>query len=218
MYIEIGKYDVNNRLAIRLYKKNGEDFGDLTKNLPFAILEKNEVFINECNTKELLDCFKKVGIIKKHCGKVQYNMGEYEKVELDLKKLEEYDYLGYNHILGKYKPFDLYSNPKSISIVLDQYNYYYDWVSEEKVYDTAYSDGHCYNDLFNDYLNNNHPELNSKLNYDSENGMFCTYCKDEKVADEVAKILSDLYNDEEKMIELIKETKKNHNYEFDIKI
>ena len=69
-----------------------------------------------------------------------------------------------------------------------------------------------------DYLEKNYPSLNKQLHYDSENGMFCTYCKDEDIADEVATILATLYGDEKKMIELIKQTKKDHNYEFDIKI
>lgn len=218
MYIEIGSYDFNNRLAVRLREKNGELFDDLTINLPELPVKKGEVFINSWLDSKFLDCFLKEGIIKKYCGKEQYNMGEYNKVELNLNKLKEYDKLGYNEFMGKYQPFHIYNDVDMIAIILDQYDYEYDWVLEERITDNQYGDGHCYDDLFNDYLQKNYPNLNSKLHYDSENGMFCTYCDDEKIADEVAKILSDLYNDEEKMIELIKQTKKEHNYEFDIKI
>ena len=60
--------------------------------------------------------------------------------------------------------------------------------------------------------------LNSKLNYDSENGMFCVYTDDIRIADEVAYKLSQLYKDEDKMIELIKDTKANYGYVFDVHI
>ena len=58
----------------------------------------------------------------------------------------------------------------------------------------------------------------AKLNYDSENGMFCVYTNDIRIADEVAYKLSNLYKDENKMIELIKETKEKYGYIFDVHI
>lgn len=218
MYIDIGTYDVGKRIAILLYMENGELFDDLTINLPELPVKKGEVFINSWLDSKFLDCFLKEGIIKKYCGKVQYNMGQYNKVELNLNKLKEYDYLGYNEFMGKYQPFHVCKDIDKLEIILDQYDYEYDWVLEERIADNQYGDGHCYDDLFNDYLQKNNPDLNKKLHYDSENGMFCVYCEDQKVAHEVGKILSELYNDEKKMIELIKETKKIHNYEFKIKM
>ena len=48
--------------------------------------------------------------------------------------------------------------------------------------------------------------------------MFDVDCDDIRIADTVACILSKLYKDENKMIELIKETKQKYGYQFDIRI
>lgn len=48
--------------------------------------------------------------------------------------------------------------------------------------------------------------------------MFCVYTNDMKIADEVAYKLSALYKDENKMIELIKDTKNKYGYVFDVHI
>ena len=48
--------------------------------------------------------------------------------------------------------------------------------------------------------------------------MFCVYTDDIRIADEVAYKLSQLYKDEDKMIELIKDTKANYGYVFDVHI
>ena len=119
----------------------------------------------------------------------------------------------------RFDPFSIYEfDSGDISLSLDQRHYAYDWYDELYNDEPYYGDGHCYEDLFKDYLSDNYPNLSKKLNYDSENGMFCVYCEDMKTADEVALILSDLYKDEEKMIDLIKVTKEKYNYDFDIKI
>lgn len=60
--------------------------------------------------------------------------------------------------------------------------------------------------------------LNERLDYDSENGMFCVYCKSLKDAELVANELSLLYNNENKMLELIKNTKIKYQYEFNFDI
>ncbi len=60
--------------------------------------------------------------------------------------------------------------------------------------------------------------LNKSVDYDSENGMFCVYCKSLEDAKLVATELSTLYNDENKMLELIKNTKEKYQYEFDIDV
>ncbi len=103
-------------------------------------------------------------------------------------------------------------------VILYQSDYCYDWVDEEKTESCYYGDGHCYEDAFRDYLENNFSELNKRLEYDSENGMFCVYCQNKKDADKVAHELSLLYNDEIKMINLIKNTKKKYSYVFDVRI
>ena len=115
------------------------------------------------------------------------------------------------------KPFKIIEHDDNYSVILDEDDYQYDWLSEvkEKNY---YGDGHCYNNLFNNYLSSNFSKLNKKLKYVSENGMFCVYCKNLFDAEEVAYELSKLYKNKNKMIEWIKCTKENYDYSFDIKI
>lgn len=115
------------------------------------------------------------------------------------------------------KPFKIIEHDNYYSVILDQSDYQYNWLSEV-IEQSYYGDGHCYNDLFNDYLSSNFSKLNKKLNYDSENGMFCVYCKNLFDAEEVAYELSKLYKNENKMIEWIKNSKEKYDYSFDIKI
>lgn len=115
-------------------------------------------------------------------------------------------------------PFKIISfKDENFSVLLDQSDYCYDWVNEIKS-NIPYGDGHCYNDAFFEYLEKSSSLLNNKLNYDSENGMLCVYTNDIRIADEVAYKLSNLYKDENKMIELIKETKEKYGYIFDVHI
>ena len=118
------------------------------------------------------------------------------------------------------KPFDVdhFDDDCPYSVTLYQNDYWYDWVEEKKIKQNKYGDGHCYNDAFNYYLGSNKPDLNNRLQYDSENGMFCVYCRNMQDAEEVAYELSKLYKNEEKMIELIKQIKQVYGYEFEIDI
>lgn len=117
------------------------------------------------------------------------------------------------------KPFRIMKIDKdTFSVSLDQSDYQYDWLQEKKIEPNYYGDGHCYDDLFRDYLDSNNTNLNSRLDYDSENGMFCVYCKNKKDAEEVCFELSKLYKDEDKMIHLIKDNKQKYDYLFDVKI
>jgi len=111
-------------------------------------------------------------------------------------KKEEYD-LFEKWFQDSIKPFRLCEHSKSVSVLLDERNFWYD-LSEYGLWDNGY----CYNDIFKDYLENNFNDLN--LNFDSENGMFCVYCENMKEAEEVIYELAKLYKDEDKMIELIK--------------
>ena len=111
-------------------------------------------------------------------------------------------------------PLDL----DTFSVNLYQEYYKYDWVTEKKTDDPVYSGGNCYEDLFRDYMESYDKELNKRLNYDSENSMFCVYAPTMRDADSVAVALSKLYKDEKRMIELIKQTKEKYNYDFDIRI
>lgn len=112
------------------------------------------------------------------------------------------------------EPFEITDLDSCYSVTLWQDFFDYDWVEEKKIKPNKYGDGHCYNDLFEEYLDKNFPDLNKKLKYDSENGMFCVYCKDVKTAEEVIYELAKLYKDEDKMIELIKEYKTSRDIEF----
>lgn len=117
------------------------------------------------------------------------------------------------------KPFKIFKHEDNSYVVyLDQSDYCYDWVDEVKTKSCQYGDGHCYDDAFRDYLEEHFSELNQRLNYDSENGMFCVYCQNKKDANAVAHELSLLYNDESKMLNLIKDTKQKYDYVFDVRI
>lgn len=61
-------------------------------------------------------------------------------------------------------------------------------------------------------------DLNERLKYDSENGMFCVYCKNKEDAKKVAYELSCLYKNEKEMISLIKIIKEKYEYSFDTDI
>ncbi len=116
-------------------------------------------------------------------------------------------------------PFEIFEYNKNLyAVLLDQEDYCYDWVLEKKTISCRYGDGHCYNDAFHDYLEQKNTSLNERLDYDSENGMFCVYCKSLKDAELVANKLSMLYNNENKMLELIKNTKIKYQYEFNFDI
>jgi len=106
-------------------------------------------------------------------------------------------------------------NEKLFSVTLFQDCFDYDWVEEKKIRPNKYGDGHCYNDAFNHYLRTEFKNLHNRLQYDSENGMFCVYCNDIKDAEETAYELSCLYKDEKKMLELIKFIKEKLGYVFD---
>jgi len=93
--LKVYNYNSNSRLAIFIYEPDGELWNDLTINLPeFFLSDIDEGFINgDYNTKEknIVDYFKKIGIIKESYGLRNYNMGKYEYVKFDLDKLKEYD-------------------------------------------------------------------------------------------------------------------------------
>ena len=133
------------------------------------------------------------------------NLKEYKKNNLPKKTN--------NELKKEIKPFTFSKmDGEEYSITLYQDDYIYDWLNETK--GTGYGDGHCYNDLFRDYLIGKLGFDNEKLLYDSENGMFCVYCDGKRLAEKVAYELSNLYKNEEKMIELIKKTKEKYNYVF----
>lgn len=147
--------------------------------------------------------------------KDKYNIVLLDDILYKDREWKKFDKWFMNYI----KPFQIMKLDKdTFSVYLDQSDYHYDWVQEKKIEPNYYGDGHCYDDLFKDYLNEIHTNLNERLNYDSENGMFCVYCKNKKDAEQVCFELSKLYKDEDKMIQLIKDTKQKYNYIFDVKV
>lgn len=147
--------------------------------------------------------------------KNKYNITLLDDVLYKDREWKKFDTWFMNYI----KPFHIMKhNKNTFSVFLDQSNYHYDWVQEKKTEPNYYGDGHCYDDLFRDYLNTNDINLNSRLNYDSENGMFCVYCKNKQDAEKVCFELSKLYKDENKMIQLIKDTKQKYDYIFDVEV
>ena len=112
------------------------------------------------------------------------------------------------------KPFKIVGYDDMFSVVLDEKDFCYDW-ENEKVTDTPYyGDGYCYEDAFCKYIEDNNKALNDGLNYDCEMSMFCVYCDSVTTASEVAYMLSELYKNEDKMLEIIKELKEKYDYEF----
>ena len=149
-----------------------------------------------------VNCFRKYNI---SIDDVLFNQKESEKFKMWFEK--------------RFKPFNIYEfDSGNISLTLDQEDYNYDWKEELVNDEPYYGDGHCYEDLFKDYIVDNDSKIINKLSFDSENGMFCVYIDDMKTADKVALMLSSLYKDENKMIELIKKTKENYGYKFEINI
>lgn len=146
-----------------------------------------------------------------YCKEKDYNI-QYSDI---VYKQEDYD-LFTEWFENAIKPFEIMKHEENkFSVFLSQGYFNYDWVEEVKVDYCHYGDGHCYEDLFRDYLESEFKYLNDRINYDSENGMFCLYCKDIKDAEEVCYELSTLYKDEEKMINLIQATKEKYNYVFE---
>ena len=89
---------------------------------------------------------------------------------------------------------------------------------KKKIILTHYGYGYCYEDAFKNYLEDNFNYLHKRVKYDSENSMFCLYGNNIEDAEEICYELSNLYNDEQKMIVLIKNIKYKYNYNFDINI
>lgn len=147
--------------------------------------------------------------------KNKYNVILLDDVLYNDREWKKFDKWFKNYI----KPFDLMKHDNhTYGVYLHQGDYHYDWVQEKKIEPNYYGDGHCYDDLFKDYLEDNFSSLNSRLNYDSENGMFCVYCQNKHDTEQVCFELSKLYKDEEKMIQLIKNTKQKYDYIFDTNI
>ena len=130
-------------------------------------------------------------------------------------KEKEYELFD-NWFQNEIKPFKVFDNNDSTySVILDQSNYFYDWLEEKKKDKVIYGDGHCYEDAFKQYLESELNSLAERINYDSENGMFCANCDDIKDAEELAYELSIVYKNEDNMLDLIKRTKEINGYEFE---
>ena len=104
LYIEVGQYINNNRIAVCACTEE-EYYGDITKNLPDAILEnENGGFISDYIKSSGLEArLIKEGIIEKVINTVQYNMGKYDQVVFNLDKLREYDKDGIDRFLESKK-------------------------------------------------------------------------------------------------------------------
>lgn len=176
------------------------------KNKYFARIWRNKKYIGTTRYNAISNYLNEVNKnqdSKLFLSDILYKEKEYKKFE--------------NWFNKKIYPFIItnFKNEK-FSVSLDQKDFCYDWISDIKSDKYYYGDGHCYNDAFYEYLEKSSNSLNNKLNYDSENGMFCVYTSDIKIADEVAFVLANLYKDENKMIELIKKTKEKYGYMYDV--
>lgn len=103
LYLKIGNYSNNNRLAVLCYTNNDEPFTDITINLSNIFLNCiDEAFIDPINKDcGLYQFLIENGFINKVIkSDVPYNMGHYDLVKFDLEKLKEYDLEGYNNFLN----------------------------------------------------------------------------------------------------------------------
>lgn len=188
------KYEaISDYLKSKVSDKNYKSYEKELKNIDYE-----NPYFNE----KIEDLKKRYNIIL--LDDVLYNKDEYNKFDK-----------WFNNYL---KPFKITRLDDVYSVCLFDYNYYYDWLDEEKTKTAKYGDGHCYEDAFSDYLNDYKKYFDDFLEYDSERSMFCVYCQNKKDAESVAYILSKLYKDKRKMLDLIRVTKKNYDYEFDFSI
>lgn len=111
---------------------------------------------------------------------------------------EEYN-LFFSWFSKKIDPFKLMDyNDGNYSITLDQ-DYY---LKDIKINDTGNyyeMDGHEYENLFKKYIKDDLPYLLGDLDFDSESGMFCVYCHNEQLAQELVYNLAKLYKDSNRM-------------------
>ena len=96
---------MNGRLAL-LGFDNENDMYDITINLPeMDIKDKSYGFIDSfCKSMGLEKTLLDNGIIKKIVKPVNYNMGCYDLVQFDLKKLNDYDHIGLSFFLNQNQP------------------------------------------------------------------------------------------------------------------
>ena len=91
LYLQVSQYRNNGNLAILAYTEE-EPYGDITINLPGYSVDEDEGFINSITKDSGLEQqLIKEGIIEEVITTVKYNMGEYDLVAFDMKKLKEYD-------------------------------------------------------------------------------------------------------------------------------
>lgn len=103
LYLKVGKYRNNGSIAILAYTKD-DFYGDITINLTGYSVDTNEGFIDPINKdsglgKELI----KKGIIEEVIAQVNHNMGVYDMVVFNIKKLKEYDSKGIVEYLKEYE-------------------------------------------------------------------------------------------------------------------
>lgn len=127
-YLSVSIYKNNNRLYIGVFdreygfREDADYSQDITINLSDKVIDsKNKVFL--CG--DLSDRFKyklmERGIISKPIKQVQYNMGKYDLVEVNLDVLKEYDPEGVEEFLNLNKENDSISfyNKEEIKKLLE---------------------------------------------------------------------------------------------------
>lgn len=99
LFLNIGCYS-NGRIAITC-DTSEEPFSDITINLPNKYLNGiNQCYIDELSKAiGLEELLIKENIIERVNYIQSYNMGNYDCVDLNLKKLKEYDPVGFSNFL-----------------------------------------------------------------------------------------------------------------------
>lgn len=103
LYLIVARYENNNRLYIGIGSKDEIIKGDITINIPEVSTDKNEVFISDDLSEDIIDLLKEKKIIEELGYPIQYNMGRYRRAFINIEILKEYDPIGVEEFLDNNK-------------------------------------------------------------------------------------------------------------------
>ena len=103
--LKVASYAYGNQLFVGMMRPGEEEesYGDLTINLPYEDVERNEAFISDLNWKYKIKFIRKykLGRVRRRVGHSGYCT--YRLVQFNLKKLAEYDPEGVEKFLAEQK-------------------------------------------------------------------------------------------------------------------
>ena len=103
--LKVASYAYGNQLFVGMMRPGEEEesYGDLTINLPYEDVERNEAFISDLNWKYKIKFIRKykLGRVRRRVGHSGYCT--YRLVQFNLKKLAEHDPEGVEKFLAEQK-------------------------------------------------------------------------------------------------------------------